>query len=72
MVSAQQQRFHFPDPTMRAEALEGQKDLDVDEPRLDGFEALGHSDVVHQHHAVCLAEELLGYAAEPEDMNINA
>lgn len=56
---------------MRAEEFKGQKDLDVDEPRLDGFEALGHSDVVQQHHTVRLAEELLGYAAEPVELDIN-
>lgn len=56
---------------MRAEEFKGHEDLDVDEPRLDGFEALGHCDVVHQHHAVRLAEELLGYAAEPAEINMN-
>lgn len=40
-------------------------DLDVSEPGFDGPEALLHRDVVHHHHAVRLAEELLGDAAVP-------
>lgn len=56
---------------MRVEEFKGQKDLDVDEPRLHGFETLGHCDVVHEHHAVRLAEELLGNAAEPAEVNMD-
>lgn len=40
-------------------------DLDISEPGLHGPEALHHGDVVHHHHAVCFAKELLGYAAVP-------
>lgn len=43
-------------------------DLDVSEPGFDGPEALLHRDVVHHHHAVRLAEELLGDAAVPAAM----
>lgn len=45
-------------------------DLDIVEPGLHGLEALLHCDVVHQHHAVCLAKELLGYAAVPASMTV--
>lgn len=39
--------------------------LDVGEPGFDGPEALLDCDVVHHHHAVRLAKELLGDAAVP-------
>lgn len=54
--------------TLHTEQIRGLScgsDLDIDEPRLNGLEALRHGDVVHQHHAVRLAKELLGYAAVP-------
>lgn len=43
-------------------------DLDIAEPGLHGPEALLHGDVVHHHHTVGLAKELLGYAAVPVSM----
>lgn len=39
--------------------------LDISKPGFDGPEALLHRDVVHHHHAVRLAKELLGDAAVP-------
>ena len=39
--------------------------LHVVQPGFDGLEALLHRDVVHDHHAVRLPEELLGDAAVP-------
>lgn len=44
----------------------GQKsDLDIGEPGLHSLEALLHCNIVHHHHTLCLAKELLGYAAVP-------
>lgn len=51
--------------TQQIRGLSCGSDLDIDEPRLHGIEALRHGDVVHQHHAVRLAKELLGDAAVP-------
>lgn len=55
---------------MRTEKVKGHTNLNVDEPWLHCFEALGHCDVVHQHHTVRLAKELLGDAAEPASENM--
>lgn len=40
-------------------------DLDVGEPGFHSLEALLHGDIIHHHHAISLAEELLGDAAVP-------
>lgn len=49
-----------------AENLVGQRsDLDIVQPGFHSPEALLHGDVIHHHHTICLAKELLGYAAVP-------
>lgn len=51
--------------TVSGDFMTQRSDLDVGEPGSHGPEALLHGDVVHDHHAICLAKELLGYAAIP-------
>lgn len=39
--------------------------LNIGEPEPHSLEALLHCNIIHHHHTICLAKELLGYAAVP-------
>lgn len=45
-------------------------DLDVDEPGFHSLETLLHSHIIHDHHTIGFAEELLGDAAVPVTVTV--
>lgn len=50
---------------LHIEEVGQRSDLDVGEPGFHSLEALLHGDIIHHHHTICFAEELLGDAAVP-------